>query len=207
MKKLEQLQNEFKYEIEKKNILNFDNLKFHNDKRTNQSFSKLNIKINKLIRNNSMKTFSLKRDNSLRDILNNSQSKIKFLPRSNTKILKNIEKIKNQILNTNQKRAKRNREFICDFLNNNNENSFLNSNINSNSLIQRFNYQKKNYFGKTSLLLNEQYYSNKENIISNKMVNQCFFTNNINKDNSLTSSFYNNIKKNEDAKSFLNIDD
>ena len=154
-----------------------------------------------------MKTFSLKRDNSLRDILNNSQSKIKFLPRSNTKILKNIEKIKNQILNTNQKSAKRNREFICDFLNNNNENSFLNSNINSNSLIQRFNYQKKNYFGKTSLLLNEQYYSNKENIISNKMVNQCFFTNNINKDNSLTSSFYNNIKKNEDAKSFLNIDD
>ena len=154
-----------------------------------------------------MTTFSLKRDNSLRDILNNSQSKIKFLPRSNTKILKNIEKIKNQILNTNQKSAKRNREFICDFLNNNNENSFLNSNINSNSLIQRFNYQKKNYFGKTSLLLNEQYYSNKENIISNKMVNQCFFTNNINKDNSLTSSFYNNIKKNEDAKSFLNIDD
>ena len=90
-----------------------------------------------------MTTFSLKRDNSLRDILNNSQSKIKFLPRSNTKILKNIENIKNQILNTNQKSAKRNREFICDFLNNNNENSFLNSNINSNSLIQRFNYQKK----------------------------------------------------------------
>ena len=206
MKKLQQLQSEFKYEIERNKIFFYKNLNIPIDnKKINESFSKINLNSNRLIRNSSMGDFTLKRDNSLKELINKTENRTKYLPRNNSRILKSIENIKKKILD-NKNPSRSNREYISNFINNK-ENSILNSNIknkNINSFLNSIKLKKKNYFGKTSKLLNEQNYSNKDNSSMNKIINSSFYRLN-NKESSFDNSFY-NIKKN-DRKSFLNIDD
>ena len=205
MKKLQQLQSEFKYEIERNKIFFYKNLNIPIDnKKINESFSKINLNSNRLIRNSSMGDFTLKRDNSLKELINKTENRTKYLPRNNSRILKSIENIKKKILD-NKNSSRSNREYIKNFIHNK-ENSFLNSNVNHNinSFFNTINLKKKNYFGKTSKLLNEQNYSNKDNSSMNKIINSSFYRLN-NKESSFDNSFY-NIKKN-DRKSFLNIDD
>ena len=191
MKKLQQLQNEFKSEIRKnKNYFFEKNFNVNNHIiKQNDSFSKLNVKTNQLIRNSSIGNFTLKRDNSLKSMLNKSEIRNNYLHRNNSKIFKTIENIKTQILDDNKSSIKNPKTYISNFLNNK-ENSFLNSNMNltGNSFLNKINLEKKNYFGKTSNLLNE---------LNPKLNKEKSFENN---------SLY-NYSKIIDRKSFSNIDD
>lgn len=190
MKKLLQLQNEFKFEIKKnKNFLFEKNFNLNNNTRKlNDSLSKMNLRTQQLIRNSSVDNFSLKKNNSLKIMLNQNNIRSN-LHRNNSKIMKSIENIKSQMLDTNKNTIKTNRQYINNFLNNK-ENSFLNSNMNltGNSFLNKINLEKKNYFGKTSNLLNE---------LNPKLNKEKSFENN---------SLY-NYSKIIDRKSFSNIDD
>ena len=108
MKKLQQLQNEFKSEIRKnKNYFFEKNFNVNNHIiKQNDSFSKLNVKTNQLIRNSSIGNFTLKRDNSLKSMLNKSEIRNNYLHRNNSKIFKTIENIKTQILDDNKSSIK-----------------------------------------------------------------------------------------------------
>ena len=151
MKKLQQLQNEFKSEIRKnKNYFFEKNFNVNNHIiKQNDSFSKLNVKTNQLIRNSSIGNFTLKRDNSLKSMLNKSEIRNNYLHRNNSKIFKTIENIKTQILDDNKSSIKNPKKYISNFLNNK-ENSFLNSNMNltGNSFLNKINLEKKKLFWK-----------------------------------------------------------
>ena len=78
MKKLQQLQSEFKYEIERNKLFFQKNINFPIDNpKINESFSKINLNHNRLIRNSSMSNFTLKRDNSLKDLINKTENRTK----------------------------------------------------------------------------------------------------------------------------------
>ena len=118
MKKLQQLQSEFKYEIERNKIFFYKNLNIPIDnKKINESFSKINLNSNRLIRNSSMGDFTLKRDNSLKELINKTENRTKYLPRNNSRILKSIENIKKKILD-NKNSSRSNREYIKNFIHN-----------------------------------------------------------------------------------------
>ena len=176
MKKIKQLQDEFKSEMEKNKLFNFEKSLNNEKSRINESYSKFNLKTNQIIRNGSLNHFTLKRENSLNNLLNRTEKR--YIPRSNSKILKTIENMKTNMLLDNKKSSERiNKEFINSFFNNK-ENSYLNSNLNNKNYLNKMNLEKKNFFGKTSKLLYEQNY---------KLNN--------NRDNSFDSSFFNYYKK------------
>ncbi len=176
MKKIKQLQDEFKSEMEKNKLYNFEKSLNNEKSRINESYSKFNLKTNQIIRNGSLNHFTLKRENSLNNLLNRTEKR--YIPRSNSKILKTIENMKTNMLLDNKKSSERiNKEFINSFFNNK-ENSYLNSNLNNKNYLNKMNLEKKNFFGKTSKLLYEQNY---------KLNN--------NRDNSFDSSFFNYSKK------------
>ena len=176
MKKIKQLQDEFKSEMEKNKLFNFEKSLNNEKSRINESYSKFNLKTNQIIRNGSLNHFTLKRENSLNNLLNRTEKR--YIPRSNSKILKTIENMKTNMLLDNKKSSERiNKEFINSFFNNK-ENSYLNSNLNNKNYLNKMNLEKKNFFGKTSKLLYEQNY---------KLNN--------NRDNSFDSSFFNYSKK------------
>ena len=176
MKKIKQLQDEFKSEMEKNKLYNFEKSLNNEKSRINESYSKFNLKTNQIIRNGSLNHFTLKRENSLNNLLNRTEKR--YIPRSNSKILKTIENMKTNMLLDNKKSSERiNKEFINSFFNNK-ENSYLNSNLNNKNYLNKMNFEKKNFFGKTSKLLYEQNYK-----LSN------------NRDNSFDSSFFNYSKK------------
>ena len=177
MKKLKQLQDEFKSEMEKNKLFNFEKSLNNEKSRINESYSKFNLKTNQIIRNGSLNHFKLKRENSLNNLLNKTEKR--YIPRNNSKILKTIENMKTSMLLDNQKSSVRiNKDFINSFFNNK-ENSYLNSNLNNKNLyLNKKNLGKKNFFGQTSKLLYEQNYR-----LNN------------NKDNSFESSFLSYSKK------------
>ena len=177
MKKLKQLQDEFKSEMEKNKLFNFEKSLNNEKLRINESYSKFNLKTNQIIRNGSLNHLTLKRENSLNNLLNKTEKR--YIPRSNSKILKTIENMKTSMLLDNKKSSVRiNKDFINSFFNNK-ENSYLNSNLNNKNLyLNKKNLEKKNFFGQTSKLLYEQNYR-----LNN------------NKDNSFESSFLSYSKK------------
>jgi len=177
MKKLKQLQDEFKSEMEKNKLFNFEKSLNNEKSRINESYSKFNLKTNQIIRNGSLNHFILKRENSLNNLLNKTEKR--YIPRNNSKILKTIENMKTSMLLDNKKSSVRiNKDFINSFFNNK-ENSYLNSNLNNKNLyLNKKNLEKKNFFGQTSKLLYEQNYR-----LNN------------NKDNSFESSFLSYSKK------------
>jgi hypothetical protein len=177
MKKLKQLQDEFKYEMDKNKLFNFEKSLNNEKLRINESYSKFNLKTNQIIRNGSLNHLTLKRENSLNNLLNKTETR--YIPRSNSKIMKTIENMKSNMLLDNKKSSRRiNKDFIYSFFNNK-ENSYLNSNLNNKNLyLNKKNLGKKNFFGQTSKLLYEQNYR-----LNN------------NKDNSFESSFLSYSKK------------
>ena len=169
MKKLKQLQDEFKSEMDKNKLFNFEKSLNNEKSRINESYSKFNLKTNQIIRNGSLNHLTLKRENSLNNLLNKTETR--YIPRSNSKILKTIENMKTNMLLDNKKSSERiNKEFINSFFNNK-ENSYLNSNLNNKKIYSnKKNLEKKDFFGQTSKLLYEQNYrlnDNKDNSFDN----------------------------------------
>ena len=169
MKKLKQLQDEFKSEMDKNKLFNFEKSLNNEKLRINESYSKFNLKTNQIIRNGSLKHLTLKRENSLNNLLNKTETR--YIPRSNSKIMKTIENMKSNMLLDNKKSSRKiNKDFINSFFNNK-ENSYLNSNLNNKKIYSnKKNLEKKDFFGQTSKLLYEQNYrlnDNKDNSFDN----------------------------------------
>ena len=169
MKKLKQLQDEFKSEMDKNKLFNFEKSLNNEKLRINESYSKFNLKTNQIIRNGSLNHLNLKRENSLNNLLNKTETR--YIPRSNSKIMKTIENMKSNMLLDNKKSSRKiNKDFINSFFNNK-ENSYLNSNLNNKKIYSnKKNLEKKDFFGQTSKLLYEQNYrlnDNKDNSFDN----------------------------------------
>ena len=169
MKKLKQLQDEFKSEMDKNKLFNFEKSLNNEKSRINESYSKFNLKTNQIIRNGSLNHLTLKRENSLNNLLNKTETR--YIPRSNSKIMKTIENMKSNMLLDNKKSSRKiNKDFINSFFNNK-ENSYLNSNLNNKKIYSnKMNLEKKDFFGQTSKLLYEQNYrlnDNKDNSFDN----------------------------------------
>ena len=169
MKKLKQLQDEFKSEMDKNKLFNFEKSLNNEKLRINESYSKFNLKTNQIIRNGSLNHLTLKRENSLNNLLNKTETR--YIPRSNSKIMKTIENMKSNMLLDNKKSSRKiNKDFINSFFNNK-ENSYLNSNLNNKKIYSnKMNLEKKDFFGQTSKLLYEQNYrlnDNKDNSFDN----------------------------------------
>ena len=137
MKKIIELQNEFKMEMKSKNkkmtlsLPNKKNFNYINITNKNNSFENLiksSINKNKLIRNSSMK--SLKKKTLLNNFISitENKNKTKNLSRNNSKIWKNIIKVKETIEG--------------NYYKNSNNSLFKNSLIKNNLLLKKKIYVK-----------------------------------------------------------------
>ncbi len=156
MKKLIELQNEFEIEIHNKikkikpfsshkTNLNYINT-FTNKKNLFENYSKYSINKNKLIRNSSMNSF--KKNSSLNQLIFITDNKNKYIKRNNSKIWRNINKVKETIEGNYNSNGN---SLFNNYLKRNN--SFLKkkSNLNNNIIFHNNNHlnkknKKKNVF-------------------------------------------------------------
>ena len=156
MKKLIELQNEFEIEIHNKikkikpfsshkTNLNYINT-FTNKKNLFENYSKYSINKNKLIRNSSMNSF--KKNSSLNQLIFITDNKNKYIKRNNSKIWRNINKVKETIEGNYNSNGN---SLFNNYLKRNN--SFLKkkSNLNNNIIFHNNNHlhnknEKKNVF-------------------------------------------------------------
>ena len=201
MKKLSELQDEFKIEIKSKNhVLNFPNNHSLSKNKIYDNYTKSCLNTNKLIRNSSMCTF--RKNNPLNEKILNTENKSKYIPRNNSKILRDINKVKETIegnYNDGVKELFRNYETNNNFYKKNNQknNIYINS---------PFNKKKdKKYIFSTKLLDEDNFnYQHLKYILSERNKG---FENTLSTIHSNNNSFYNNLnKRNNRNKFFLHFE-
>ena len=200
MKKLTELQNEFNIEIKSKNhVLYFPNNHNLSKNKISDNYTKSCLNTNKLIRNSSMCTF--KKKNPLNEIILNTENKSKYIPRNNSKIIRNINNVKETIegnYNDGVKELFRNYETKNNLLKKYNQrnNTYRNNPFNKKK-------EKKYIFSK---LLDEDNfnYQNLKYILSERNKG---FENNLSTIHTNNDSFYKNLNKiNNRSKFFLNFE-
>ena len=168
--KLHELQNEFKAELKSKmNIISIspkNNLRSKNNLLEN--YTKASINTNKLIRNSSLCSF--KRNNPLNDMISITENKSKYLTRNNSKIWKNINKVKEKIEG----------KYINIFKNPQNNHK---KNNGVNTLFKNYLSRNNNSFKKKAFLKNNFTYRNKNPFINEKEKKYVFSSKIIKKEN------------------------
>lgn len=174
MKKLIQMSKQFKVDAQKtaEKYQNDKSFCFHTTMDNNGSFYIPSRSTNNIIRDSSLGTMRIKRTNSLQDMIMVTESKAKYFSRSGSKkVLKNINHLKKEIQGYSS--PKKGVKLFNDL----NNNSIFPSTNNS---------KKKNFFGMTSHLLNQQnkngfqfinYNSNRGNVKTNLSIYQNSFMN------------------------------
>ena len=202
MKKLSELQDEFKIEIKSKNrVLNFPNNNSLSKNKIYDNYTKSCLNTNKLIRNSSMCTFS--KNNPLNEKILTTENKSKYVPRNNSKILRDINKVKETIEGNYNDGVK---DLFRNYVTNNN---FIKKyNQRNNTYINNpFNKKKeKKYIFSTKVLDEDNFnYQNLKYILSER--NKGFDNNLSTIHSNNNNSFYNIInKRNNKKKSFLHFE-
>lgn len=197
MKKLKELQNEF--QIEKKpnsnNLISLSKYKNdYNKKYIFNNYTRASINTNKLIRNSSM--YSIKRNNIM---ILTTQNKSKYIPRNNSKIWRNIKKVKEKIQgNSNDNVGILFKNYLTK--SDSKKYFYKHNNIkNYNPLINKS--EKKFIFSSNLFKDNENNLNELNEIFVDKNKKDISTINSVN-----NSSYYG--KKNENSKkSFFNLDD
>lgn len=198
MKKLIQMSKQFKIDAQKtaEKYQNDKSFCIHTTMDNNGSFYISNRNTNNIIRDSSLGTMRIKRTNSLQDMIMVTESKSKYLSRSGSKkVLKNINHLKKEIEGYSS--PKKEIKLFTDSTNY----SF---------------FKKKNFFGMTSHLLNQQnknefqfsnYNSNRGNVKSNLSIYQNSFVNkNYQQPRSNLSFFSNKNISKKIKKTLMDID-
>jgi hypothetical protein len=186
MKKIREMSTQFGIECKRDNNNNIDK-SFFNESSLNNSFYSINMNNKGNNRRNSFngKTllhnndYGIKRSSSLKDILITTGTRSNYTPRSNSKIMKNISYIKQDI----EGNSSNNGQEICSFLkkhitNDNNKNNKGNytkenkrsySGIKYNNVHSNLSSNQKNY----NLYTNNKYLMNNHNRTARK-INQAY---------------------------------
>jgi hypothetical protein len=199
MKKLNELQDECQIEINSKNnIINFPNNNNLLRNKIYDNYSKSNLNSSKLIRNSSMCSF--RKNCPLNELILTTENKTKYIPRSNNKIWRDINSIKESIEGKNKDSMK---DIFRHYFNKNNQ--FLNKkyfNHQNNTYINNPFVKKleKKYIFTTKLLDTDSNYQNLKQILTErKNYSTNFSTHEIN-----NSSFHYNTRNRK--KSYLRFD-
>ena len=200
MKKLSELQDEFNIEIKSKNhVFNFPNNHSLSKNKIYDNYHKSCINTNKLIRNSSMCTF--RKNNPLNEKILNTENKSKYIPRNNSKILRDINKVKETIEGHYNDEVK---ELFRNYARNN----FIKKNNQKNNIYinSPFNKKKdKKYIFSTKLLDEDNFnYQHLKYILSERNKG---FENTLSTIHSNNTSFYHNLhKRNNRNKFFLHFE-
>lgn len=161
---------------------------------TNDSFYLTSLKTNELIRDSSFSNMRIKRTNSLKEMIMVTETKSKYLTRSNSKkILKNITNMRHEL------------EGYADP-----KKDLSHLRINNDNYMYPSERGKKNFFGKTSLLLtqpkgNNTSYLNKTNNYGYKKSYGSVYSNNTQKNNKINFLPSKNIAS-RIRREFLDVD-